>query len=107
MLNENDSGWLARELQSKAMDIQDDIRDVIEYFTQPSVLYRPRVFIDGDKWCALYGDNIQDGVSGFGSSPEEAMRDFNSSFVKKLGNSEIFPGTVEKLKTLSIKSKIE
>ena len=25
MLNENDSGWLARELQSKAMDIQDDI----------------------------------------------------------------------------------
>jgi len=22
-------------------------------------------------WCALYGDNLQDGVVGFGESPEE------------------------------------
>lgn len=50
----------------------------------PSVLYRPRIFIDGDKWCALYGDNLQDGVAGFGDSPAEAMYDFDQNWTKKL-----------------------
>lgn len=43
----------------------------------PSVLLRPKLFIDGDMWCALYGENIQDGVAGFGKSPSEALEDFN------------------------------
>lgn len=41
---------------------------------------KPRVFIDGDKWCVLYGDNLQDGIAGFGSTPLEAVRDFNASW---------------------------
>lgn len=52
-------------------------QEVAHVFTLPSILYRPRIMIDGDKWCALYGDNLQDGVAGFGDSPEEAMADFN------------------------------
>lgn len=28
---------------------------------RPFVQLRPRVFLDGNMWCALYGDNIQDG----------------------------------------------
>ena len=51
---------------------------------RPSVLYRPRIFIDGDQWCALYGDNLQDGVAGFGDSPEDAMWRFNQEWSKKL-----------------------
>ena len=31
-------------------------------------------------WCALYGDNLQDGVAGFGRSPEEAMADFDKNW---------------------------
>lgn len=46
----------------------------------PSVLYKPKVFIDGDHWCALYGDNLQDGVAGFGKTPLEAMTDFDRAF---------------------------
>ena len=46
----------------------------------PSVLFRPRIYIDGDKWCALYGDNLQDGVAGFGSTPEAAMADFDANW---------------------------
>lgn len=47
---------------------------------RPSTLFRPRVFIDGDMWCALYGDNLQDGVGGFGKSVAEAMADFDKNW---------------------------
>lgn len=55
---------------------------------RPSTLYRPSLFIDGTKWCALYGDNIQDGVAGFGDSPEEAYSDFDVNWGKKLCQSQ-------------------
>lgn len=29
---------------------------------------------DGDSWCALLGENLQDGVSGFGDTPQEALQ---------------------------------
>lgn len=50
----------------------------------PHVLMRPRLLIDGGKWCALYGENIQDGVAGFGGSPEEACADFDASWCAPL-----------------------
>lgn len=51
---------------------------------EPSVLYRPKLSIDGDQWCALYGDNLQAGVAGFGDSPEKAMDDFNKAWKKSI-----------------------
>ena len=51
---------------------------------RPSAIYRPSISIDGNQWCALYGDNLQDGVAGFGDSPEAAMQDFDSQWQKKL-----------------------
>ena len=35
-------------------------------------------------WCALYGDNLQDRVAGFGESPELAYQDFDRNWIKKL-----------------------
>ena len=52
--------------------------------TRPSVMYRPRIFMEGNSWCALYGENIQDGVAGFGDSPEAAMADFDAAWQKSL-----------------------
>jgi len=49
----------------------------------PFMLLRPRITLDGDKWCALYGDNLQDGVTGFGDTPEEAERAFNAAWAAK------------------------
>ena len=51
---------------------------------RPCVLFRPALFIDGDQWCALYGDDIQMGVTGFGDSPALAMWDFDFNWVKKI-----------------------
>lgn len=33
-------------------------------------------FKDGDQWCFLYGDNIQDGIAGFGDTIRDAAEDF-------------------------------
>lgn len=53
-------------------------------YERPSVLFRPKLSIDGDQWCALYGENLQDGVAGFGDSPAKAMYDFDRQFQKEL-----------------------
>lgn len=47
-------------------------------------LLHPRVFIDGNRWCVLYGDNVMDGVAGFGESPLNAVYDFNKAWRSKL-----------------------
>lgn len=32
-------------------------------------------FKDGDQWCALYGEDLQVGIAGFGNTPFLAMAD--------------------------------
>jgi len=51
---------------------------------RPSAVFRPKLSIDGNQWCALYGDNLQDGVAGFGDSPSDAMFDFDRAWFSKL-----------------------
>lgn len=51
---------------------------------RPSVLFKPSLSIDGNQWCALYGLNLQDGIAGFGHSPEEAMANFDIAWSTKL-----------------------
>lgn len=43
----------------------------------PHVLMRPKLFIDGNQWCCLYGENLQDGVAGFGDCPRTACDNFD------------------------------
>lgn len=35
---------------------------------------------DGNQWCILYGENLQEGIAGFGGTPDAAMRDFEMKF---------------------------
>jgi len=51
---------------------------------RPSYILKPRLFIDGDMWCALYGENLQDGIAGFGKSPELAYQDFDTEWYKRI-----------------------
>jgi len=44
-------------------------------------------YIDGDKWCVLYGDNLQVGISGFGDSPWAAMSAFHDAMLTKRADS--------------------
>ena len=56
---------------------------------RPFMLLRPAISIDGNQWCALYGENLQDGVAGFGDTPADAANDFdNNWFRQKISRSK-------------------
>lgn len=58
-------------------------RNRISYYEQasrPFHLLRPRVFPDGDSWIVLYGENLQEGISGVGATPDIASYDFDNNF---------------------------
>ena len=44
---------------------------------QPHVYMRPRIFLDGNSWCCLYGEDLQIGVCAFGNTPQQAARNFD------------------------------
>jgi len=48
--------------------------------SRPHVLMRPQVTLDGDMWCALYGENLQGGVVGYGKTPEDACSNFDKAW---------------------------
>lgn len=48
----------------------------------PSVMYKPKLFLDGNQWCALYGEDLQNGLAGFGNTPELAMEAFDKAWSK-------------------------
>lgn len=59
-----------------------------EYELQrPSVLFRPVLTRDGDKFCVLYGQNLMDGCAGFGDTVDAAMRDFDNNWARETARS--------------------
>ena len=51
---------------------------------EPFTIYRPKLYVDGNQWCALYGESLQEGVAGFGDSPANAIVAFNKAWYEKL-----------------------
>jgi hypothetical protein len=52
-----------------------------EYARQAThAIMRPKVYPDGNEWCALYGENLQEGVAGFGKTPQLACADFDTNW---------------------------
>lgn len=69
------------EIDAYTLDVIHKTVDVVldTAFEQrrPSSIYKPFIYPDGNMWCALYGENIQKGVCGFGKTPEEACLEFD------------------------------
>lgn len=63
----------ARSFQGVAHSLEGVATDM----AAPHVILRARVYQDGDQWCCLYGENIQEGVCAFGSSPRKACAEFD------------------------------
>lgn len=84
MMNASDSGHASSAICFAADKIKEAWQQAAYDVVRPSVLWKPRVYIDGSQWCALYGENLQDGVAGFGDSPASAMYDFDRAWHTKL-----------------------
>lgn len=64
--------------------VQHSIQQAASLYEAPSAIFRPKIYLDGNQWCALYGENLQDGVAGFGNSPALAMADFDVNWYTKI-----------------------
>lgn len=51
-------------------------------------MLKPKIYKDGNQWCVLLGDNLQDGVCGFGESPFKAITDFDKNFYSQISEGE-------------------
>jgi hypothetical protein len=67
---------------------QETERMVIGERERPSYLWKPKLSQDGDQWCALYGENLQEGIAGFGNTPAGAMFGFDRAWETPLQNSQ-------------------
>lgn len=38
---------------------------------------------DGNQWCVLWGENLQEGIAGFGDTPFKALLDFNNNYMSE------------------------
>jgi predicted RNase H-like HicB family nuclease len=76
---ELDLGYFQRIYFNVATEFQ----NTAECMREPSVMYKPTLSQDGNKWLAIYGD-LPTGVVGVGNSPEEAMRDFNRAWTASI-----------------------
>jgi hypothetical protein len=84
---------LAHYVECAATLIGYEATKAAEAHATPSAVYRPTLSIDGNNWCALYGENLQAGVAGFGDSPAAAMLDFDCNWRKQLSDSAIAAST--------------
>lgn len=50
---------------------------------------KPRLFKDGNAWCALYGENLQEGISGFGPTPAKALWAFEQAMCNERGAGDV------------------
>ena len=42
-----------------------------------------KMSLDGSKWCALVGENIQEGIAGWGTTPYEAIKELASELERE------------------------
>lgn len=82
MMTEEWSQHAASQIAHWAEMSKEAIRQAASCYEAPSAIFKPKLMLDGNAWCALYGDNLQDGVAGFGSSPAKAMEDFDRNWFK-------------------------
>lgn len=77
MLNQGDSNRITAEFI-------DAIQRVSYEYMRPSVIFRPSIYQDGQQFCCLLGENLQEGIAAFGNTPDEATRNFDAAWHKEV-----------------------
>ena len=64
-------------------------------------MLKPKLTIDGDQWCCLYGEDLRVGIAGFGDSTYKAIQNWNQEWYKKIQKTRM----MEKLKDLKFRAR--
>jgi hypothetical protein len=77
LLSREDSNMAANSVcHAQSMQTENHRAAMWEGVSRPAIAMKPRLFIDGNMWCCLYGEDLQNGVAGFGKTPAAAMAEF-------------------------------
>lgn len=87
-MNDEHSSMAMSSISHSANMAGHAIQNAAAAYEHFSILLRPKLTVDGNQWCALYGSDLQDGVCGFGDSPALALEDFDKSIYAKLAKKE-------------------
>lgn len=87
-MNQQDSNMAANAICNAALMVQDSWQQAAWEAMRPAVLFKPKLYRDGNQWCALLGEDLQVGVAGFGASPADAMWDFDRAWNQKIGENK-------------------
>ena len=83
-MNEEWSRIAASSISHAADMAKCAIQEAAYEHMRPSVLFRPKLSLDGDMWCALLGDDLQVGLAGFGETPAKAMYAFDAAWLEPI-----------------------
>jgi hypothetical protein len=65
--------------------IREDVEDFLETHPRsPAARLRPRMGLVEDIWLAFIGPKLRTGASGLGSTPRDALEDFNRHFMEPI-----------------------
>lgn len=76
---------IPEHLHSRVLEIVNMQADGADKSRLWSTIYRLTPYKDGSAWCVLLGENIQEGVVGFGRTPVEALNNFEHAMYKESG----------------------
>ena len=89
-MNSEDSNMAANAICHSADRAKIAWQEAAWEYQRPSVVFKPTLVKDSGMWCALFGDNLQEGVAGFGETPSKAMYAFDTAWQQPNG-SHIIP----------------
>ncbi len=70
-------------LQGRVAELISIMENEAIYKENLAVVLRIPPVKDGDQWCVLYGENLHEGIAGFGSTPWEAMQEFHKAMLSE------------------------
>lgn len=79
MTNE-DSNMAANAICFAADMVKQEWLYTLGCYQRPSVIYKPELSVDGNMYCVSLGQDLQNGIAGFGETPAKAYEDFDKNF---------------------------
>lgn len=73
------AAWLVGQAATQLAD------QIASYHATWASAMKPRLSKDGDMWCALHGEDLQVGISGFGPTPALALMAFDTAMCTEAG----------------------
>jgi hypothetical protein len=79
-MNSSDSNMAANAIAHAATMAGEAWKTAAYERERPVVVFQPRLTRDGNMWCFLLGENLHEGVAGFGETPYLASYAFDKAF---------------------------